>query len=141
MSECPSRLSRLGRELPPSGIREFFDLVIGMDDVISLGVGEPDFATPWHICDAAIAAMREGMTSYTSNAGLLDLRRAIALDLKTRYGVEYDPETQVVTTVGVSEGLDLVMRATLDPGDEARDLAEVLALDNDLQVLGAGHQV
>lgn len=118
MSECPSRLSRLGRELPPSGIREFFDLVIGMDDVISLGVGEPDFATPWHICDAAIAAMREGITSYTSNAGLLDLRRAISLDLQARYGVEYDPETQVVATVGVSEGLDLVMRAVLDPGDE-----------------------
>lgn len=113
-----SRLGRLGRELPPSGIRQFFDLVIGMEDVISLGVGEPDFATPWHICDAAIAAMRDGITSYTSNAGLLELRRAISGDLERRYGVAYSPETEIVTTVGVSEALDLVMRAVLDPGDE-----------------------
>ena len=111
-------LSRLGRELPPSGIREFFDLVIGMDDVISLGVGEPDFATPWHICDAAFAAMRDGITSYTSNAGLLELRQAISRDLQHRYGVEYNPEREIVTTVGVSEGLDLAMRVLLDPGDE-----------------------
>lgn len=118
MSDCNIPLSRLGRELPPSGIREFFDLVIGMDDVISLGVGEPDFPTPWHICDSAIAAMREGMTSYTSNAGLLDLRQAISRDMQCRYGVEYNPDTEIVTTVGVSEGLDLAMRVLLDPGDE-----------------------
>ena len=118
MSERNSPLSAMVRDLAPSGIREFFDLVIGMEDVISLGVGEPDFATPWHICDAAIAAMREGLTSYTSNAGLLELRRAIAADLRTRYGVEYRPETEVLTTVGVSEGLDLAMRAILDAGDE-----------------------
>jgi aminotransferase len=118
MSDCGNRLSRLVNGLAPSGIREFFDLVIGMEDVISLGVGEPDFATPWHICDAAIAAMRDGVTSYTSNAGLMDLRRAISNDLQCRYGVEYNPECEIVTTVGVSEGLDLVMRAILDPGDE-----------------------
>jgi aminotransferase len=113
-----SRLSNLAENLPPSGIREFFDLVIGMDDVISLGVGEPDFPTPWHICDAAIAAMRNGLTSYTSNAGLLELRTAIAQDMLSRWGVEYDPISEILTTVGVSEGLDLAMRATLDAGDE-----------------------
>lgn len=113
-----SRLSNLGRDLPPSGIREFFDLVIGMDDVISLGVGEPDFATPWHICDAAIAALRRGMTSYTSNLGLMELREAIAEDMQCRWGAPYDPATEIVTTVGVSEALDLTMRALLDPGDE-----------------------
>lgn len=118
MSNCDRRLSRLIEGLAPSGIREFFDLVIGMEDVISLGVGEPDFATPWHICDAAIAAMREGITSYTSNAGLMDLRCAISRDLQCRYGVEYNPESEILTTVGVSEGLDLVMRATQNPGDE-----------------------
>ncbi|NPV47963.1 MAG: aminotransferase class I/II-fold pyridoxal phosphate-dependent enzyme [Armatimonadetes bacterium] len=114
----PPRLSKMVQNLPPSGIREFFDLVIGMDDVISLGVGEPDFVTPWHICDAAIAAMRRGMTSYTSNLGLMELREAIAADMQRRWGVAYRPETQIIVTVGVSEGLDLVMRALLDPGDE-----------------------
>lgn len=112
------RLSRLVSDLPPSGIREFFDLVIGMEDVISLGVGEPDFPTPWHICDAAIAAMRDGVTSYTSNAGLMELREAIACDMQCRQRVEYNPECEILTTVGVSEGLDLAMRAVLDPGDE-----------------------
>lgn len=113
-----SFVSQRIRQLPPSGIREFFDLVIGMPDVISLGVGEPDFATPWHICDAAIAAMRRGFTSYTSNAGLLELRQAIARDLQKRYGVEYNPEREILVTVGVSEALDLAMRTVLDPGDE-----------------------
>lgn len=112
------RLSKMVQHLPPSGIREFFDLVTGMEDVISLGVGEPDFVTPWHICDAAIAAMRRGMTSYTSNLGLMELREAIAADMQQRWGVQYHPATQVIVTVGVSEGLDLVMRALLDPGDE-----------------------
>lgn len=112
------RLSKMLQNLPPSGIREFFDLVVGMEDVISLGVGEPDFVTPWHICDAAIAAMRRGMTSYTSNLGLIELRQAIAGDMRRRWGVAYDPETQIIVTVGVSEALDLVMRALLDPGDE-----------------------
>lgn len=114
----PHRLSDMAENLPPSGIREFFDLVVGMEDVISLGVGEPDFATPWHICDAAIAAMRRGMTSYTSNLGLLELREGIAQDMEQRWGVGYDPGDQIIVTVGVSEALDITMRALLNPGDE-----------------------
>ncbi len=106
------------RDMPPSGIREFFDLVIGMDEVISLGVGEPDFATPWKICDAVIDSLRHGMTSYTSNSGLLELRQAIARDMESRYGVSYDPETEIVVTLGVSEGMDVAMRTLLSPGDE-----------------------
>ncbi|MBC7288404.1 MAG: aminotransferase class I/II-fold pyridoxal phosphate-dependent enzyme, partial [Armatimonadetes bacterium] len=104
--------------LPPSGIRRFFDLVAGMEDVISLGVGEPDFATPWRICDAAIEGLYRGQTSYTSNRGLLPLRSLIAEYMKDEFGVEYDPETEILVTAGVSEGLDLLMRAILEPGDE-----------------------
>jgi aminotransferase len=105
--------------MPPSGIRRFFDLVLGMDDVISLGVGEPDFATPWRICDAAIDAFQRGHTSYTSNLGMLPLRYTIAEYLKAEFGVEYDPEQEILVTNGVSEALDLAMRALLEPGDEA----------------------
>jgi len=112
------RISRAVEEMPPSGIREFFDLVLGMDNVISLGVGEPDFATPWKICDAVIDSLRRGMTSYTSNYGMIELRRAIAADIQSRYGVEYDPETEIVVTMGVSEAMDAAMRALLNPGDE-----------------------
>ncbi len=113
-----SRLTPVVRDMPPSGIREFFDLVLEMDDVISLGVGEPDFATPWKICDAVIDSLRRGITSYSSNYGLLELRRAIVEDLERRYGVSYDPTSDVLVTVGVSEGMDLAMRALLRPGDE-----------------------
>ena len=110
--------SRMASEMPPSGIREFFDLVIGRDDVISLGVGEPDFATPWRICDAVIDSLRHGMTSYTSNYGLMSLRRAISADIETRYGVQYSPDNAITVTMGVSEGMDVAMRALLNPGDE-----------------------
>lgn len=110
--------SELARHLPPSGIREFFDLVQSREGVISLGVGEPDFATPWKICDTAVEGLRRGRTSYTSNSGLLELREAIARDLARRYQVEYDPATEILLTNGVSEGMDLVMRALLNPGDE-----------------------
>lgn len=112
------RIARHVAALPPSGIRRFFDLVIGMDDVVSLGVGEPDFATPWRICDTAIECMQRGLTSYTSNLGLLPLRQAIADYLRDEFGVEYDPETEVLVTNGVSEGLDLATRVLLEPGDE-----------------------
>jgi aminotransferase len=104
--------------LPPSGIREFFDLVLGMDDVISLGVGEPDFATPWKICDVVQDSLRRGITSYTSNYGLMELREAVADDVQARYGVGYDPGSEVLVTIGVSEGMDIGMRAMLAPGDE-----------------------
>lgn len=112
------RLSRVAADLRPSGIRRFFDLVATMDEVISLGVGEPDFPTPWRICDAAIQSLHEGATSYTSNRGMIELRTEIARYLEARYGVAYDPEEQILVTVGVSEAVDLAMRCLLDPGDE-----------------------
>lgn len=119
MAEPPrSRVARRVQSLAPSGIRRFFDLISGMERVISLGVGEPDFATPWRIREAAIHSIERGHTHYTSNYGLPELRRAIAGDMARRYGVAYDPASEVLVTVGVSEGLDLAMRAILDPGDE-----------------------
>jgi aminotransferase len=104
--------------IPRSGIREFFDLVHGKPDVISLGVGEPDFVTPWHIREAAIYALERGRTSYTSNLGLLKLREAIARYVAAHFGRHYDPRNQVLVTVGVSEALDLALRAVINPGDE-----------------------
>ncbi len=104
--------------MPPSGIRAFFDLVLGMKDVISLGVGEPDFVTPWAFRESAIYSLEQGFTSYTSNKGLLELRKAIASFLFKRRKLEYDPEHEILITVGVSEGMDLVLRALLNPQDE-----------------------
>jgi aminotransferase len=105
-------------EMQPSGIRAFFDLVLGMKEVISLGVGEPDFVTPWQIREAGIYSLEQGFTSYTSNKGLVKLRLSIARYLKNRFGLEYDPEDEILITVGVSEGVDLAMRALLNPGDK-----------------------
>jgi len=112
------RVSRVLQAIPPSGIRRFFDIVSQMDDVISLGVGEPDFVTPWRIREAAIYSLERGYTQYTSNWGLLELRQEIARLLDRRHGLEYRPEGEVLVTVGVSEGLDLALRAVLNPGDE-----------------------
>ncbi len=106
------------REIPRSGIREFFDIVQNTAGVISLGVGEPDFATPWHIREAAIYALERGRTSYTSNLGLLKLRQAICASLERRFNVSYDPQRQILIAVGVSEALDIALRAVIDPGDE-----------------------
>ena len=106
------------RSVKPSGIRRFFDLIAGMEDVISLGVGEPHFSTPWHICEAAVHAFENGFTSYTPNAGLPELREEVALYLARECGVEYDPQREIIITVGVSEGLDLALRALVDTGDE-----------------------
>jgi len=111
-------ISTTVQQLAPSGIRAFFDLVLGMKDVISLGVGEPDFVTPWHIREKAITSLEQGYTSYTSNKGMIELRREIGHFLKRRYDLSYDPEEQILITVGVSEGLDLAMRAILNPGDK-----------------------
>jgi len=111
------RISKKVEQLAPSGIRAFFDLVLGMKDVISLGVGEPDFVTPWHVRQAAIHSLEQGFTSYTSNKGMIELRREIAAFLKKRHGLDYDPEEEMLITVGVSEGLDLAMRAILNPGE------------------------
>src|ERR1044072_8634384 len=106
------------RNIPRSGIREFFDLVQGQADVISLGVGEPDFVTPWHIREAAIYALERGRTTYTSNLGLLKLREAISANIEKNFGVAYSPLNQVLVTVGVSEALDIALRAVVNPGDE-----------------------
>ncbi|WP_172162117.1 aminotransferase class I/II-fold pyridoxal phosphate-dependent enzyme [Pseudonocardia broussonetiae] len=103
---------------PPSGIRRFFDIAAEMDDVISLGVGEPDFVTPWRIREAGIYALEHGFTTYTSNAGLPRLRELICDDLASRYGARYDPREECLITTGVSEGLDLVLRVLLNPDDE-----------------------
>jgi aminotransferase len=111
-------LARRVVELKPSGIRKFFDIVATMDDVISLGIGEPDFVTPDPVVDAGIAALRAGATHYTSNAGMLELRQALAAQLYNLYEVTYDPVGEIIITVGVSEALYLAMTALLDPGDE-----------------------
>lgn len=105
-------------DLPKSGIRDFFELVNQMDDVISLGIGEPDFPTPWHIREAAIYSLEKGHTSYTSNLGLLKLRQEICSYLQRDYHLTYDPVCQCIVTVGVSEALDLLLRAIINPGDE-----------------------
>ncbi len=112
------KIARAVEALPPSGIRRFFDVVAQMDDVISLGVGEPDFGTAWRVREAAIYGLERGRTTYTANHGLLELRQAIAGHLRGRYGLAYDPNSEVLVTVGVSEALDLALRALLDPGDE-----------------------
>jgi aminotransferase len=104
--------------IPRSGIRDFFDIVQSMDNVVSLGIGEPGFVTPWHIREAAIYALERGQTGYTSNLGLLKLRRSISKYLHDNFHVEYDPNTEILVTVGVSEALDIALRAIINPGDE-----------------------
>lgn len=113
------RLSPVVRDLPHSGIRDFFDIVATRDDVISLGIGEPDFVTPWHICERALYALEHGATHYTSNLGLNELRKAIGRYLNHSYpGLVYDWKTEMMVTVGVSEALDVALRAIIAPGDE-----------------------
>jgi len=111
-------VSRSVRNIPRSGIRDFFELVQGVPDVISLGVGEPDFVTPWHIREAAIYSLERGRTSYTSNLGLLKLREAIAGHLNQHFNLRYDPKSEILIAVGVSEAMDLAFRALINPGDE-----------------------
>jgi aminotransferase len=106
------------RAVPPSGIRKFFDILATMDDVISLGVGEPDFDTPERIVAAGVRSLHAGRTHYTSNYGTIELRQALAAHLEARHGVAYDPKTELLITVGASEAVDLALRATCDPGDE-----------------------
>jgi aminotransferase len=105
-------------DLPRSGIRDFFEVVAKMQDVISLGIGEPDFDTPWHIREAAIYALEKGKTHYTSNLGLIELRRAISRYLEKTFGLGYQPEDEILVTVGVSEALDIAFRAFVNPGDK-----------------------
>lgn len=111
-------LSKLVENMPPSGIRAFFDLVLSMDDVVSLGVGEPDFKTPWTISQFAIKKIKDGYTTYTSNSGLMELREEISKYLNQTYSLSYDAKSEILITVGVSEGLDLALRAISNPGDE-----------------------
>lgn len=105
-------------ETPPSGIRKFFDIVATMKDAVSLGVGEPDFVTPWNMREAAIYSLEQGRTHYTSNWGLMELREAIARYLQQRCGVTYNPKNEICVTIGASEGIDLALRAICEPGDE-----------------------
>jgi aminotransferase len=113
-----AKIARNVASIPRSGIRDFFELVQGRDDVISLGVGEPDFVTPWNIREAAIYSLEKGQTTYTSNLGLLSLRKSIARYVDGFFGVPYDPAGEVLVTVGVSEAIDIALRALLNPGDE-----------------------
>jgi len=103
---------------PPSGIRKFFDLAAEMDDVVSLGVGEPDFVTPWHIREVGITSLEKGKTHYTSNAGIKELRVELSKYMKRRFKVEYDPLSEIIVTVGGSEAIDLFIRTVVNPGDE-----------------------
>ncbi len=114
----PHKIARHVRDLPRSGIRDFFEIVQSMHDVISLGIGEPDFVTPWHIREAAIYSLERGQTGYTSNLGLPRLRGVISRYVEGRFGISYQPEREVIVTVGVSEAIDLAIRALINPGDE-----------------------
>jgi aminotransferase len=111
-------ISQRANAIQPSGIRKFFDLLSSIDGVISLGVGEPDYTTPWHIRESAIESIEKGQTMYTSNSGMPELRKELARFLKTEFKVDYDPTSELLITVGCSEALDLTMRALIDPGDE-----------------------
>ncbi len=113
-----SRIARHVVDLPKSGIRDFFDIVSTRKDVISLGVGEPDFDTPWRIREQAVFSLEQGETHYTSNRGLIELRRAISKYVAKNFGAEFNPESEIVVTVGVSEALDIALRALINPGDE-----------------------
>lgn len=111
-------LSPVVQSMPPSGIRKFFDIAAEMKDAISLGVGEPDFATPWTIREAGIYSLEQAQTHYTANAGLLELREEICSYVNRKYGVKYDPKKEVLVTVGGSEAIDLMIRCIINPGDE-----------------------
>jgi len=106
------------KEMPPSGIRKYFDIINEMDDVISLGVGEPDFVTPWNVREAGIYSLEQGHTHYSSNAGMIELRNEIAKYLHRRFDLNYNPEDEILVTVGGSEGIDIALRALVGPGDE-----------------------
>ncbi|MTI80642.1 MAG: aminotransferase class I/II-fold pyridoxal phosphate-dependent enzyme [Firmicutes bacterium] len=118
MSNWQQYLNSTVRDMPPSGIRKFFNLAAEMDDVISLGVGEPDFVTPWHIREACVYSLERGYTTYTANQGLPALRQVISKYLIDSYNIEYNPKSELLITVGVSEALDLALRAIVEPGDE-----------------------
>ena len=153
-------LSKSVQQLRPSGIRRYFDIAATMDDVVTLGIGEPDFVTPPHIVDAGIQSIYDGQTGYTSNAGIYELRAAIANHVVDRYQVRYSPDCEVLITVGVSEGLYLALKVLLDPGDEVlvvepcfvanaaavemaggKSVLVPTSVDNEFQVTGADLEV
>ena len=111
-------ISTRAASIPPSGIRKFFDIVSEMKDAISLGVGEPDFVTPWHIRESGIYSLEKGSTHYSSNTGVLELRQEISKYLTRKFDIEYDPTNQIIVTVGGSEAIDIAMRSVINPGDE-----------------------
>ena len=113
-----NRINTVVRDIPRSGIRDFFDIVTTMKDVISLGIGEPDFDTPWHVREATVFALERGATHYSSNLGYIELRRALSKYVAKNFGAEYNPDDEVLVTVGVSEALDLALRALINPGEE-----------------------
>jgi len=135
------RISKVVQDLPPSGIRKFFDLVLGMKDVVSLGVGEPDFVTPWNIREKAIDSLEQGYTSYTSNKGMMELRKEIKSFLKHRYGLQYDADEEMLVTVGVSEGVDLAMRAILNPGEKVIVIEPSYVSYKPMAILAGGESV
>jgi len=121
MSASPSLRNRIAnqvRDIPRSGIRDFFDIVSTMKDVISLGIGEPDFDTPWHVRESTVFSLERGATHYTSNLGYLELRKALSKYVSKTFGAEYNPDNEILVTVGVSEALDIALRALINPGDE-----------------------
>ena len=118
MLDYEMMLNKTVRQMKPSGIRKFFDMLSGMNDVVALTVGQPDFITPWHIREAAIESIEKGKTYYTSNAGMPELRLEISKYMKRRFNVDYQPQNEIFVTVGGSEAIDVAMRAILEPGDE-----------------------
>lgn len=118
MIDYEGLMNKTVMKIPPSGIRKFFDLAAKMEDVISLGVGEPDFVTPWSIREAGIYSLEKGRTHYTANSGLLELRQECAAYMKRKYDISYDPESEILITVGGSEAIDLMLRTLIEPGDE-----------------------
>lgn len=118
MTNWKERISPAVHAVPPSGIRKYFDIAAEMEDVVSLGVGEPDFITPWSIRESCVHGLEQGYTSYTANRGMFELREEIAAHYASRYGISYEPAKDILITVGVSEALDIAMRAILSPGDE-----------------------
>ncbi len=120
-------VSGRAREIPPSGIRKFFDLVLTMEGVISLGVGEPDFRTPWNICESSIYSIEQGTTSYTSNKDLHSLRVALSRYLAQHYNLTYSGDDEIIITSGVSEALDIAIRAIVDPGKRYLSHSQVMS--------------
>ena len=118
MTNWKERISPAVHAVPPSGIRKYFDIAAEMEDVVSLGVGEPDFITPWSIRESCVHGLEQGYTSYTANRGMLELREEIAAHYAGRYSISYEPAKDILITVGVSEALDIAVRAILSPGDE-----------------------